>query len=129
MDEFAKNLTQIFPVKRYFTLSHFGTLSSIAMNQNVRLLRLDCQIRDGHYPNAKGFAAQCDCTSRQVHYDRKRLIEMGAPLAWDAARKGWFYTDPTWSLPAVYLNEGELLAFSCRSKSRAAVATPDYKAT
>ena len=81
------------------------------MNQNVRLLRLDCQIRDGHYPNAKGFAAQCDCTSRQVHYDRKRLIEMGAPLAWDAARKGWFYTDAKWSLPAVYLNEGELLAF------------------
>lgn len=81
------------------------------MNQNVRLLRLDQQIRDGCYPNAQGFAAQCNCTSRQVHYDRKRLIEMGAPLLWNAGHKGWFYTDPTWSLPAVYLNEGELLAF------------------
>ncbi len=84
---------------------------NVRLNQNVRLLRLDRQIRDGMFPNAQGFAAQCDCTSRQVHYDRKRLIEMGAPLRWNAKHKGWFYADATWSLPAVYLNEGELLAF------------------
>lgn len=81
------------------------------MNQHMRLLELDRQIRDGLFPSADSFAAQCDCTSRQAHYDRKRLIEMGAPLRWNAQRKGWYYTDPTWSLPAVYLNEGELLAF------------------
>ena len=97
------------------------------MNQNVRLLQLDQQIRDGCYPNAQAFAAQCDCTSRQVHYDRKRLIEMGAPLAWDAGIKAGFTPIRRGVCPPFTSTKANFWRFSCRSKSRAAVATPELQ--
>ena len=36
---------------------------------------------------------------------------LGAPIEFDRERGGWCYTDPTWVLPSIMVNEGELLAF------------------
>jgi len=35
---------------------------------------------------------------------------LGAPIEYDRKRRGYFYTEPIWSLPAVTIREGELVA-------------------
>ena len=81
------------------------------MNQFARLFEIDRQIRDGTFPSAETLAEKCEVTPRQIQYDCRRLKEVGAPIRHDRKRGGWHYTDPHWRLPAVWLSEGELLAF------------------
>jgi len=41
---------------------------------------------------------------------------MGAPIEYDALHRGYYYTEPTFMLPAVQMNEGELAALLMGSK-------------
>lgn len=41
---------------------------------------------------------------------------MGAPIEYDALKRGYYYTEPTFMLPAVQMNEGELAALLMGSK-------------
>jgi predicted DNA-binding transcriptional regulator YafY len=80
--------------------------------QLERLLEIDRRIRAGKYPNARQLAADLEVSERTIYQDREFLLErLGAPLAYDRRRGGWYYTDPTWVLPSVMVTEGELLAF------------------
>lgn len=80
--------------------------------QLERILEIDRQIRAGKYPNARSLAVELEVSERTVYQDRQFLLDrLRAPLAYDRRRGGWYYTDPTWALPAVLMTEGELLAF------------------
>ncbi len=80
--------------------------------QIERILTLDRLIRDRQYPNADSMAAHFETSRRVVFNDRKFLVErLGAPLEFDRARRGWFYSEPSWVLPATMVTQGELLAF------------------
>jgi len=46
-----------------------------------------------------------------VYKDREFLLRLGAPIAYNRERKGWYYTDSSFSLPGTIVTEGELLAF------------------
>ena len=81
------------------------------MNQLVRLFEIDRRIRDGEYPNPDSLAEELEVSRRLIFHDRAKLVAMDAPIAWDRARNGWYYRDPTWLLPAARLSEGEVLAF------------------
>lgn len=81
------------------------------MNQWVRLLEIDRRVRAGEHPSAASLATEWEVSKRLLFRDRERLIEMGAPIEWSEARRGWYYRDPTWILPAMRWSEGELLAF------------------
>lgn len=80
--------------------------------QLERIFTIDRKIRDGQFPNAEGLAAELEVSRRVIFNDRKFLLErLGAPLRLDRTRGGWYYSEPTWVLPAVMVTQGELLAF------------------
>ncbi|WP_231968021.1 helix-turn-helix transcriptional regulator [Thermanaeromonas toyohensis] len=80
--------------------------------QLERILEIDRQIRALKYPNARSLAQELEVSERTIYQDRQFLVDrLGAPLAYDRKRGGWYYTDPNWALPSVLVTEGELLAF------------------
>ena len=82
------------------------------------MLALDRQIRDGKYPNCATFASEWEVSAKTVQRDIEFLKDrMQAPIEYDALRRGFFYTEPAFMLPAVQLNEGELAALLIGSKA------------
>ena len=75
-----------------------------------RLIELDKRIRADEYPNAFTFAKEWEVSRKTVVRDIEFLRNsMDAPIEFDPQRNGYFYTEPSWSLPQVQLTEGELL--------------------
>lgn len=76
-----------------------------------RFIWFDNEARRGHFPNASKLARQfeiaCKTAQRSIEHFRDRLL---APLEYDLARKGYFYTDPSFQLPVLRITEEELLA-------------------
>lgn len=80
--------------------------------QLERILEIDRQVRAFMYPNARSLAQKLEVSERTIYQDRQFLVDrLGAPLAYDRRRGGWYYTEPNWVLPSVFITEGELLAF------------------
>jgi predicted DNA-binding transcriptional regulator YafY len=76
-----------------------------------RLAALDRAIRAGEYPNACSLAARLEVAPRTVQRDVEFLRDrLGAPLAYDEVRHGYYYTEPNFRMPSVVLTEGELVA-------------------
>ena len=73
---------------------------------------LDAQIRAQRYPNAERMAAELGISRRQAFADCAHLRrEMEAPVASDAEKGGWYYTEPDYvALPLLYLSEEEAVA-------------------
>ena len=77
-----------------------------------RMICIDREIRSGSHPSAATLAVMFEVSERTIYLDREFMINrMGAPMATDPETGGWYYTDPSWVLPAVMVSEGELLAF------------------
>lgn len=85
--------------------------------QVERLLDLDQRLRNNEYPNCTSFAERWEISTKTAQRDIDFLRDrMGAPIEYDALRRGYFYTEPTFMLPAVQMNEGELAALLMGSK-------------
>lgn len=81
------------------------------------MLELDRQIRDGKYPNCATFAAEWEVSAKTVQRDIEFLKDrLHAPIEYDALRRGFFYTEPAFMMPAVQMNEGELAALLMGSR-------------
>ena len=68
------------------------------MNANDRIQWLHKRIATKHYPNATLLAERFGISHRQAQRDVEALKELGAPIAYDAARRGFYYT-AAYSLP------------------------------
>ena len=80
--------------------------------QLERIMEIDRRIRDGKYPNPNQLAKDLEVSRRVIFVDREFMISrLGAPIEFDRARGGWYYSDETWVLPGIIVTEGELLAF------------------
>jgi predicted DNA-binding transcriptional regulator YafY len=85
--------------------------------QAERLLDLDRRLRNNEHPNCTSFAVDWEISTKTAQRDIDFLRDrMGAPLEYDALNRGYFYTEPTFMLPAVQMNEGELAALLMGSK-------------
>jgi predicted DNA-binding transcriptional regulator YafY len=90
---------------------------STAKGNYERALWLDAQIRDGGYPSVRSLAEQFEITERTAHRDVVFLKDnLGAPIEYDYQKKGYFYTEPNYHLPTVFMSQGELLAI-CLAKN------------
>jgi len=74
------------------------------------IILVDEAIREGGYPSSPAIALRIERSYKTV----LRIIEflrdsLGAPIEYDATRKGWHYTENNWSLPSVKITEGEVL--------------------
>lgn len=79
-------------------------------NQMERILYIDQHIRDERYPGrsqiAEYFEVAEKTISRDIEFLRDRL---GAPLMYNRHRKGYYYSDPGFLLPRIYMKEAEAL--------------------
>lgn len=77
--------------------------------RSLRILQIDDEIRSGTYPNVpklmKKFEASRSTIMRDLEFLRDRYE---APLEYDYDRKGYYYSDSTFFIKSVMLNEGEL---------------------
>lgn len=86
-------------------------------SQFNRLLELDRRIRAGSYPNCLTFSADWEVAQKTIQRDIEYLRDaLGAQIAYDRERKGYYYTDTSWFLPALSLTEGDLFYLLLASK-------------
>lgn len=78
-----------------------------------RILKIDEIIRNGKFPNTsylcKKFEVSRSTIMRDIDFLRDRY---NAPLEYDEAKRGYYYTDPTFFIKSVMLSEGDLFAVS-----------------
>jgi predicted DNA-binding transcriptional regulator YafY len=75
-----------------------------------RFAALDRALRAGRFPNATTLGGELEVSPRTVQRDIEFLRDRrGAPIAFDPARNGYVYADPTYRLASVTLSEGELV--------------------
>src|SRR5574337_473846 len=80
--------------------------------QLERIMEIDRQIRAGLFPNAEKIASMLEVSKRVIYQDKGFMRDrLGAPIEFDRAQGGWFYADPIWVLPNMFVTEGELMAF------------------
>ena len=90
----------------------YGGMDGMNLNRSQfrRLAELDRAIRRGRYPNCSSFAKKWEVSRKTVQRDINFLKEsLRAPVAYDAERKGYYYTVRSWVMPGLDLTEGELL--------------------
>lgn len=88
--------------------------------QALRLIKLIAEMRKNNYPNAEKFAEMlrqvdlyentpCGCSVRTIRRDIRILQEeYHAPIKYDAARRGFYLTNPNWELEVPIINDGVL---------------------
>jgi predicted DNA-binding transcriptional regulator YafY len=78
-----------------------------------RILAVDSFIREGKYPNATVIAKRLEVTARTIQRDIEYMRDMyRAPIEYDSARRGYYYTEPNFFIKSVPLTEGELFSIA-----------------
>ncbi len=76
-----------------------------------RIVYIHDRIKQGRYPNARELAEELEVTTRTIMRDIDYLRDQcRAPLEYDSRRRGFYYSEPTFSLPSLQITEGEVLA-------------------
>lgn len=85
--------------------------SAETQGQWSRVIWLDRQIREGSYPSVQDLQEEF-CIARRTAFETVSFLRdsLDAPLVYSKQKKGYYYEDPTYALPAMFLREGELLA-------------------
>jgi proteasome accessory factor B len=87
------------------------------------VLLIDQRIRAGKAPNCRQLAKELEVSRRTVLRDIDFLrYDLGAPVEYDPARRGYVYTQPNWVMPSVRITEGELFALMVAEKALDAYA-------
>ena len=72
-------------------------------SQIARIMEFDLKVRNGWFPSRSSFATECGFSERTVARDIEYIRErLGAPLAFDKDRMGYFYSKP-WNLPSILM--------------------------
>jgi len=76
--------------------------------QTSRLQRIDNEIRSASYPNSEELALKLEVTSRTILRDIEFLrLYYDAPIEYDAQKRGFYYTDPTFYLKDILFTDDE----------------------
>lgn len=79
--------------------------------QFERHVDIDRRIRSGEFPSVPVLAADWEVDERTIKRDVEFMRDrLGAPIGYDRQKRGYFYTEAMWGMPAVSLREGELFA-------------------
>jgi len=90
--------------------------------QLLRLVFIDKKIREGmqtgRLANCATMAAEYEVSAKTIMRDIDYLKnQRDAPLAYDASQKGYYYTEQSYTLPAISLNESDLFAVCIAQKA------------
>jgi len=76
-----------------------------------RIYFIDQEIAAGRYPNAPSLAKKYETSLSSINRDIAYMRDMlGAPIEYDFFKKGFYYTERTFRLPAAYATADDLLA-------------------
>ncbi|MBU4264212.1 MAG: WYL domain-containing protein [Proteobacteria bacterium] len=79
--------------------------------QHSRLLFIDKKIRDRTFPNCASLAEEWEVSAKTIQRDLDYMRSMlDAPMAYDAKKRGYYYTEESFHLPALALNDSDLFA-------------------
>lgn len=86
------------------------------------------EVKAGRYPNARKLAEEFEISPKTAQMDieffRDRLV---APLEYSYRQKGYVYTDDSFELPAMWLNEKEIVALTLASQLAASIPNRKLK--
>ena len=83
-----------------------------------RLMELDALMQQGKYPNCSSFAKKWEVSSKTIQRDIEFMkYQLGAPIEYDALKRGFYYSDDFFMLPSVSMSEGELTALVIGSRA------------
>jgi len=88
----------------------------------LRLLFIDKKIREGMscgvLANCSSMAAEYEVSSKSILRDIDYLrYQRDAPIAYDSSRRGYYYSEEQYRLPAIDLNESDLFAICIAEKA------------
>lgn len=93
-----------------------------------RIVWLHRKIQAGEFPNAEDLRATFEVSIRTAHRDVAFLRDhLRAPIQFDRKQRGFYYTDPSFQLPAIWMTEGELLAIFLAEKALHPYAGTPYE--
>lgn len=77
-------------------------------SQSERQSYIDLQVRAGKYPSVYQLAADMEVSEktikRDIEFMRDRLC---VPIAYDRKRRGYYYSEATWGIPAFIVTQEE----------------------
>jgi predicted DNA-binding transcriptional regulator YafY len=92
--------------------SHKSSPRRVHLYAYEQLNRVCAEIQRGRYPTKTDLGRVVERHPRTVQRILAALVnDFDAPLEFDPKKNGFYFTDPTWRLPAVALTEGELISF------------------
>jgi proteasome accessory factor B len=65
-------------------------------------------------------------STKTIQRDINWMRDEGAPIVYDAKRHGFFYTDDSWTLPAISLTGGDLMALMVADRALASYRNSPY---
>ena len=75
-----------------------------------RLLDIHLEVKANRYPNVPSLAESLGWCEKTIRRDVTYLRDsLGAPLAYDSHRRGFYYTRADYQFPSIAISEGELL--------------------
>ena len=85
--------------------------------QHSRLLFIDRKISEGRFPNCRSLAEEWEVSPKTIQRDLEYMrYQLDAPLEYDQVRRGYYYTENNFSLPAISLKESDLFAIYLAEK-------------
>jgi len=76
-----------------------------------RMYFIDQEIAAGKYPNAPALAQKYETSLSSINRDIAYMRDLlGAPIEYDFFKKGFYYSEKTFRLPAAYATSEDLLA-------------------
>jgi predicted DNA-binding transcriptional regulator YafY len=82
-----------------------------------RMKEIDDALKKETYPNSRVLAGRMEISPRTVQRDIEYMRDvLGAPIDYDAGKRGYFYTESGYSLPSAKLTEGELVSILVAGK-------------
>ena len=86
--------------------------------QYSRLLLIDREIRAMKYPNCTIIAREHEVTPRTISRDIEYMkLMLDAPIEYDTARRGYYYSEPGFHLPSIEIRESEFFTICIAQKA------------
>jgi predicted DNA-binding transcriptional regulator YafY len=88
--------------------AHSGAVEKVQIN---RILMVDEAIRSGRFPSISTLARKAEVNARTIERDIEYLRDRyRAPIEYDRAKRGYYYTEPNFFIKSIVLTEGELFS-------------------